>query len=216
MSPVQQPPPPPPPPGSPPQTTRVKGQFDVDLPNGGKLTLKDADEVKMWKESKKKYMDDFGLNKANDLMMLGAILSQALIMYRAQSDLLEPKKATNAQNVMINAAKEIRELEKALGIDKKTREAGGKHETRDYVTQLKRAAHAKGVRIVERTKEYEAFAMELRWKLRLLRNGDDEDKEYEGITESSVLEWAERKLAELESKDQEWADQKGKLYVGRL
>jgi hypothetical protein len=137
-------------------------------------------------------------------------------MDRAQRDLTDPKKAGAAQGVLIKAATEIRELEKALGIDKKTREAGGQHTVTDYITRLKRAAHAKGVRIAERVKAYEAFMMELRWKLRLLQNGDDEDRKYHNVSEKSICEWAARELEKLEEADKKWAKEKGKVFLGRL
>ena len=190
--------------------------FMVDLPAGGRLELNDADEVELWEESAKRYIDDYGLVKANDLMLLGAILSQAISMYRAQRELNEPKKASSAQNTIIKAAEEIRALEKALGIDKKSREAGGQHTVGNYVEQLKAAAHAKGVHIATRVKKYEAFVMELRWKVRLLRNGDEEDKAYHGLTEESVIAWAEQEMAKLEEHDKKFAHEKARVFVGRL
>lgn len=170
----------------------------------------------MWNDAMRRYIADYALVKANDLILLGAILSQALIMYRAQNDLLDPKRAGPAQTRIQKAAEEIRNLEKALGIDKKTREQGGKHTTADFIATLKRAAHEKGVRISERTKQYEAFMMELRWKIRLLRNGDDEDRRHHAITRESVLRWAEEELARLEEDEKTWAKEKGKIFVGRL
>jgi hypothetical protein len=190
--------------------------FTVDLPGGGQLDLLGADEVDVWNHTSERYIQDYGLVKQNDLVLLGAILAQAVAMYRAQKDLTDPKKASSAQGILIKAATEIRELEKALGIDKKTREAGGQHTVIDYITRLKRAAHAKGVRIAERVKAYEAFNMELRWKLRLLQNGDDEDRKYHNVSEKSICEWAARELAKLEEADKKWAKEKGKVFVGRL
>lgn len=200
-----------PPPPAPPQ-----GQFEVDLPAGGRLRLQNAEEVQAWEEASRRYIEDYGLNKANDLMLLGAILSQAIAMFRAQQDLADGQKAIVAQGIIIKASGEIRDLEKALGIDKKTREAGGQHDVRDYVTRLKRAAHAKGVHLAERLKRYEAFNMELRWKIRLLRNGDDEDRRHHGLTMEAIVAWAEQELAKLEEKDKEWAHQVGKVFAGRL
>lgn len=191
-------------------------EFMVDLPAGGRLELNDADEVELWEESAKRYIEDYGLVKANDLMLLGAILSQAIAMYRAQRELNDPKKASSGQNTIIKAAEEIRALEKALGIDKKSREAGGQHTVGSYVQNLKAAAHSKGVHIATRVKKYEAFVMELRWKVRLLRNGDDEDKTYHGLTEESVIAWAEQQMAELEEHDRKFAHEKARVFVGRL
>jgi hypothetical protein len=156
-------------------------QFDVELPGGGVLELQDSAEVDLWVTTSARYISDYALVKQNDLVLLGAILSQNLAMFRAQRDLIDPKKASAAQNIIIKAASEIRELEKALGIDKKTREAGGQHTVSNYIATLKRAGHEKGVHIAHRIKAYEAFVMELRWRVRLLRNGDDEDRRYHGI-----------------------------------
>lgn len=190
--------------------------LEVELPAGGTLTLKDTEEVRMWETAAKRYVDDYSLHKANDLMLLGAILSQSLTLYRAQRDLQDEEKSGKAQGQIIKASGEIRELEKALGIDKKSREAGGQHTVATYIENLKRAAHERGVRLSERVIEYEQFMMELRWKLRLLRNGDAEDRSHHGLSEAAVLNWASDQLDELEEKEKEWANTKGKVFVGRL
>jgi hypothetical protein len=200
------------------QQAPARGRFEVDLPAGGRFALNDADEVQMWEESAKAYITDYGLTKANDLMLLGAILSQGVAMYRAQKDLADPKKANSAVKTIGQASEQIRELEKALGIDKKSREAGGQHTIADYVARVKLAAHEKGVRIAERTLAYEKFVMELRWKLRVLETGDAEDKRYMlgQDPEGAVLAWATAEVKKLEEGDKKWADQKGKVFVGRL
>jgi hypothetical protein len=211
--------------------------YEVDRPGGGKLTLVAKDEVETWEELRDKYVKDYALVKANDLALLGAILSQHLIIFRAEKRMTgmkpqvdhagiptgqyeyDPPDAadvTGAQKAITVAAKEIRELEQNLGIDKKTREAGGQHTVADYITNLKKAAHTMGVHITERTKEYEAFVMELRWKLRLNKNGDPEDKAYHDLSDEKILEWAEREVAKLENVDKQFATQKGKLFVGSL
>lgn len=191
-------------------------QFRVDLPAGGSLELNDPDEVSLWNESGKRFVADYGITKANDLVLLGALLTQGIHMYRAQRDMSDPKKASSAQNVIIKAAGEIRELEKALGIDKKTREAGGQHTVGDYVKTLKQAAHERGVHISKRTQAYESFAMELRWRVRLLRNGDSEDRHYHAISERTIVEYVEAELAKLEEVDKQFAREKGRVFVGRL
>lgn len=191
-------------------------QFVVELPAGGHFKLNNAEEVEQWERTCARYIDDYSLVKTNDLVLLGAIVSQVLAMYRAQNELSDPKKAGAAVSLIGKCSEQIRELEKALGIDKKTREAGGQHTVQDYLTRVKRAAHAKGVRISERTKAYEAFTMELRWKLRVLRNGDAEDRRHHGLTEKTVINWAEQELAALEEKDKDWAREKGAVFVGTL
>jgi hypothetical protein len=209
----------------------------VDLPGGGHLQLQTVDEVDLWEESSKRYIEDYGLEQQNDLLLLGAVLSQQLAMYRAQQRMngLEPefdasgvptgryKKAnvkasdmTAAQNIIIKAGGEIRELEKTLGIDKKSREAGGQQTVASYVGSLKEAARRYGLHLANRQKAYEEFCMEMRWKLRLLRNGDAEDRAYHDLSPDKLLKWAEDQLKHLEEVDQKYAREIGKIYVGRV
>lgn len=172
----------------------------------------------MWDETMDNYLQDYGLTKTNDKILLGAILSQNLIMFRAQNQLADPKPqiVNAAQGRIQKAAEEIRDLEKALGIDKKSREAGGQHTVQDYVTRLKRAAHAMGIHIHARVIAYEAVMMEARWKIRVLRNGDDEDRRHHAISKDSIIDWLEGELDQLEEQDKEWAKDKGRIFVGTL
>lgn len=211
--------------------------FVVHLPAGGQLHLHTAEEVEMWESAEEHYRHDYALDKANDLVLLGAILTQQLALFRAQQEVngmkpefdgenlptgkykrvaLKPTELKAAQDVVMRASKEIRELETTLGIDKKTRDAGGKQTTADYIAELKRAGLDMGIHISKRVLAYEAFAMALRTKLRILYNADQEDKEYEGVSEEKILEWAQNELAKLEEVDKKFAHEKGRVFVGRL
>jgi hypothetical protein len=211
--------------------------FEVDLPSGGKLHLQAQEEVDLWEESHKRYVEDYGFQAQNDLVLLGAILTQQLAMYRAQIRMngMEPEfdnaglptgnyKKTNlkasdmsaAQSIVTKSAAEIRELEKSLGVDKKTREAGGQVTVASYVGTLKEAAREYGIHISKRLKAYEKFNMELRWKLRLNANGDVEDKAYHDISPEKICAWAQVELGKLEEVDKEFAKTKGALYMGKL
>jgi len=212
--------------------------FEVDLPvGGGKLHLLSAEEVTMWETAATNYRSDYGLTKTNDLVLLGALLTQQLAMFRAQQRIngMEPVldsegvptgkyrvvtlKATElaaASETVRKAGKEIREIEQALGIDKKNREAGGTQTVQQYVTTLKRAGNEYGVHISKRTLAYERFCMALRTKLRILQNADEEDKAYEGVSGEAILNWSRDGLAKLEEVDKEFAKEKGRLVVGKL
>lgn len=211
--------------------------FEVELPTGGKLHLQSAEEVQLWEDGERAYKADYVLSKPNDLVLLGAILTQQLALFRAQQRIngMEPVLDANnvptgqyqvvkmkaselaaAQETVRKASKEIREIESALGIDKKNREAGGSQTVPQYVSFLKRAAHEYGVHISKRTIAYEKFCMALRTKLRILQNADEEDKAYENVSEDSVLEFARNELARLEQIDKDFAKDKGKVFVGKL
>lgn len=212
-------------------------QHEVDLPAGGKLALRTQDEVDLWEELADKYVKDYGLTKSNDLALLGAILSQHLSLFRAQqrSNAMipetdtagvptgrylidpnsKPQDVASAQSAITKASAEIREMEKTLGIDKKTREAGGVFNIADYITTLKRAAHKMGVHIQKRLKLYEGFNNDLSWRIRLLRNGDEEDRAQHGITEKSIIEFCEQEIAKIEIEDKKYA-KKHAIFVGKL
>lgn len=211
--------------------------FEVNLPAGGKLVLQTQDEVDMWDESSKKYQSDYRLTKSNDLVLLGAILTQNLALFRAQQRLngMEPefdkagiptgrykkssitaKDTSAAQTSIIKASEEIRNIEKALGIDKKSREAGGAFTVADYIATAKKAAHQFGIHVAKRNKAYEEFVMELRWKVRLLRNGDAEDLQHHNLNPDSILSWAEDEMVKLEAIDKQFAKEKGKVFIGQL
>lgn len=191
----------------------------------------------MWQRAETKYKQDYALTKTNDLILLGAILTQNLQMFRAQQAIngmeaqldqngiptgqyqrvqVKAGDAAKYQSIVLKAAAEIRELEKALGIDKKTRDAGGGDSIAGYLGSLKIAGRQLGVHITKRTKAYEEFAMELRWRIRVLKQGDDEDRAQHGITNDSIITFAEQRLVELEEIDKQFAKDKGKVFAGKL
>lgn len=199
--------------------------------------LLSAEEVELYEEMRESYKKDYALTRQSELVLLGALLSQALELHRAQQEIsglipkrdaggvplgeyehhkLKPGDRADVQKIITAASKEIRELEKQLGIDKKTRDAGNRESVSDYLTMLKRAGHRFGIHIFERVKKFEEFNNELKWRLRLLKNGDDEDKRYHDLSPEKICDWAREQLQEIEEFDKEFAQEQGKLFGGRL
>lgn len=211
--------------------------YEVELPAGGKLQLMSAEEVQMWQDSADRYRKEYALVKPNDLVMLGAILTQQLALFRAQQRLngmepvldqnnvptgeyqvvkLKASEMKSAQDLILKASKEIRELESSMGIDKKAREAGGKQTVAEYVTLAKKVAHEYGVHISKRTLAYEEVVNAVRVKIRVLDNADEEDRQYEGVSEEKIIDFLREELAKLEEVDKEFAKERGKLFVGKM
>ncbi len=211
--------------------------FNVELPAGGAMHLQSAEEVDLWKKSAERYVEDYQLNKTNDLVLLGAILQQQVILFRAQRKLngmqpqvdaagvptghytmveIESDEIAGLTRIMNTATKEIRDIEKALGIDKVTREQGGAVTIASYLRTLKKAAHDRGIHISKRLIAYEKFVNELRTSLRMLKNLDAEDRAYHNLTSETLLDWAEAQLKELEELDKRFAREVGKIYAGKL
>lgn len=211
--------------------------YRVDLPGGGHTFLQDADEVELFNEAKAKYIEDYHLSKLNDLALLGAILMQQILMYRAQRRMsgvkpqldnagvptgemiFEPPDSDEtaaAVALMNKATDQLRGLEKQLGIDKVTRESSGAYTIEDYIRTLKRAAHERAIHISKRFLMHEAFANGLRWRLRGLYNWDAEDRAYHNLTPDEILKWCDDQLKEIEEADKKFAHEKGRMFVGKL
>jgi hypothetical protein len=212
--------------------------FEVDVPGGGKLLLWSAEEVEKYNMQAKAYAEDYGLTKVNDLAILGMILDQQIEAFRAQQlrngqrvkfdedthaptgeyerIALSPADKRDASQGALNAAAEITRLEKLLGIDKKTRDAGGKGELQDYLVLVKRLALEYGVHITDRVKFVEDLIMDLSTKLRILDNTDAEDRAYEGVSTESIMNDLRKGIAEMHRRDQVWAKEKGALYRGKV
>jgi hypothetical protein len=199
--------------------------------------LKTAEEAEMYEGLRDRYIRDFALKKQNDLIRLSVILQQAVTLERAQHQLNGMEAETDEQGHptgrwvevemtdaeldkaharVIKASRQIAEIEVELGIDKRSREAGGKDTVADFVMTAKRAAHKYGVHITERTKMYEQMAMELRWRVRVLRNGDAEDRSYHNVTPETIVEFAEAELLKIEEHDKNYAREVGHLFIGKL
>lgn len=215
----------------------VVHDYQVELPAGGVLHLQTPDEVDFWQVSLDRYREEYTLSKQNDLIALGQLLQQQVILFRAQTAIngMEPEEDAGGvptgayrrveldggevmawQKAMESASKEMRALEKSLGIDKATREQGGTHTVDSYIKSLKRAGHQRGVHIAKRTLEYERVMNELRVRLRLLYSGDKEDRAYHDISPRTVLDWAKGECDRLTEVDKLHNREKGKLFVGRL
>lgn len=211
--------------------------FEVQLPGGGVMYLQSAEEVDLWEKSHSHYVDDYHLTKTNDLVLIGGLLQQQILLFRAQRTLngMVPETdnagvptgryvlvhmdedAMGAASKRLNASlDQIQKLEKTLGIDKVSRESGGHYSLDNYLRTLKRAAHERGVHISKRVIGYEGFVQELSTRLRMLHNLDTEDRNYHGISETSVLKWAEEEIERLAELDRTFARDKGRLYVGQL
>jgi hypothetical protein len=212
-------------------------EHTVEMPGGGGMMwLTSEAEVDRWNTLEHQYRDQYDLRKVNDLTNLGTLLVQQINLYRAQmalsgrvpevddeglptgkmlSKVLKPAEVKNYQEQVTSASKEIREIEKTMGIDKKSRDSSGDESLRSWLISMKERAHRYGLHVSTRVKKYEEFAMELRWRVRLNEVGDAEDKMYEDCTTEGIVKWAREQLAELEEVDQKFAQDEGALVLGK-
>lgn len=210
--------------------------YRAQLPGGGGgLVLQSAEELDRWTTLEAAYRDQYDLRKINDLTNLATLLVQHINLYRAQQSLsgrmpevddddmptgryvsrvLKAAEVRAFQEQITNASKEVREIERTMGIDKKSRDSAGDESLKSWITAMKARAHRYGLHVSARTKAYEEFAMELRWRLRLNEIGDAEDKAYENVSDAEVVKWAREQLTTLEEIDRAFAKDEGALILG--
>jgi hypothetical protein len=208
---------------------------EAALPGGGSIALTNPREKAFFDEKRKVYAKEYPLTKPNDLSRLGQLLTLELVAHRMTQRMMgqvmlfdqngSPTGAFEAvsddeivsiTDRLPKVQKEIRDLEKALRIDKQAREGEGTHDIRNYFETLKRAAFDYEVHLSDRYKAYDEVVNELRWKIRILRNADQEDKDYHQISEASIIKYIEDELLRLEELDIKFAADKQALWVGKL
>ena len=210
----------------------------VELPGGGgRIPLQSRDEYDQWVRLEAAYREEYQFTKINDLTALSTLLVQHINLFRAQLGLsgrvpavdedglptggyeqrpLKSSEIRSFQEQITQASKEIREIEKAIGVDKKSRESAGEENNRQWLIRMKARAHRYGLHVSRRVTAYEAFVMELRWRIRLNEIGDAEDKHYESCDDAGIIFWIRQQLKELEEADRKFAADEGALVVGRL
>jgi hypothetical protein len=213
-------------------------KYIVELPGGGgTLPLQSAEECDRWTTLQTRYQEEYELRKINDLTNLSTLLVQQINLYRAQMGLsgrvpevdeddlptgrykqrvLKPAEIKSYQEQITGASKEIREIEKTMGIDKNSREKAGTENNRAWLTAMKARAHRYGLHVSKRVTKYEEFVMELRWRVRLNEIGDAEDRNYESVDDAGVIRWIRAELAALEQADRDFAKEEGALVVGSV
>lgn len=209
--------------------------YRVDRPGGGFIYLQSDEEMDLWETLERDYKEQYSLRKVNDLTNLGSLLVQQINLYRAQTALsgrlpeldeeelptgrhimkrLKPAEIRLYQETITDTQKEIRAIEREMGIDKKSREQAADETLRGWLSAMKARAHRYGLHVSNRVTAYEQFCMELRWRVRLNASGDAEDKNYEKCTSDEIVTWAREELAKLEAQDVAFAQDEGALVVG--
>lgn len=211
--------------------------FEVDLPAGGKLPLQTIEEVDVYEEARDSYLRDFRIQHHSDKLAVGSLLMMHLEVFRNQQRLngmeaeldangvptgryvkaqMKQQDKTAALSVLLKVQEEIRSAEKALGVDKKTRDAGGQYDTKAYVDAMKDAANQYGVHLSRRYQAYDAFVRALRVKIKMLDTLDAEDLQHENISVDTIQSFIRASLDRLEEADKKFAHEKGRLIVGTI
>lgn len=211
--------------------------FHETLPNGGMITLQSPEEVVYFRELKNNYEKEYSslLSKPNDRNRLSQLISCELMAHRYTQRMLgavnvyddkgnisgiekvDPVEMASISQLLPKVQDEIRRLESALKIDKRTREGSAEGDIRDYMTNLKKAAVNYKVHLSERYIAFDEFVNELSWRIRVIENADDEDRRYHNLESlDKFYEWIKDQVEELSRLDKEFAKNKQSLWLGKI
>lgn len=212
----------------------VIGQYPVTLPGGGTIILGTPAEEDYLKEQISRLQAEYGFTKPNDLSRLSQLAVSELEAWRLMQRMsgriprydgngrlcgyteIEFSERSEIPDMLTKLQKEIRYLETALKIDRKTREGDGDGDIREYMGGLKAAAIHYGVHLSERYKAYDNFVNEMRWRLRVLENPDKDDRKYHQLEKpGDLVKWAKDELDKLHEVDKEFAANKQSLWMAR-
>jgi len=208
--------------------------FFGDLPGGGQIALTSPGEIDFFNKMKDRYIDAYAFTQPNDLTRLAQLLvceleanrmmqrlSGHIPTFDDNGDLIGLRTVSEEERSTIldqlpKLQVEIRKIESALKLDKKTREGDGGGDIRAYMESLKKAAIQHGVHLSERYVAYDNFVNEVRWRMRVLRDADKEDRKYHDVENPDALvKWMEAELEKLEEVDKEFANNKQSLWVAK-
>lgn len=211
--------------------------YHEKLPNGGTITLQSSEEVSYFRDLKKVYEEEYEslLVKPNDRNRLSQLIGFELIVQRYTQRMMgavnvydedgnisgiervDPVEMSSISNSLPKLQEEIRKLEQALKIDKRTREGSGEGDIRNYMETLKKAAINYKVHLSKRFTLYDEFVNELRWRMRVYSSTDMEDRAYHSLdTPEKLHTWIDEQLSELEEVDKKFAVDKQALWTGRI
>ena len=211
--------------------------YHEKMPNGGTITMLNPEEVAYYREMRSKYEKEYAglLTKPNDINRLSQLLSFELTAHRYTQrmvgsvtqyndagevvgiELVDALEMASISQTLPKVQEEIRKLEQALKIDKRTREGSSEGDIKNYMESLKRAAIQYKVHLSERYTAFDEFVNELKWRMRVLANPDEEDRKYHGVeTAEKLCVWIEGQLNDLTEIDKKFANDKQSLWTGTV
>lgn len=208
-------------------TTRA-ARHKVTSLTGQEIQLLSPIEKTYYAEARDKYLAEFTFTVASDLRSLDRLLLLEVQMYRAQwylaahSDYqgvdLDPAEEVSLRRTVKEAASQIQEIQKDLGLVKSLRDKEAADSVGAYITQLKIAAKAHGVK---RQKEL-GKALELTHELFALcgayqRSNEHERRKLGFESADDIIEWVMTYMREeFLAVDEHFRENDQKFWVRKL
>lgn len=177
--------------------------YPVETPSGGDLSLLTSEEADWYCERRDEYMAQNKFTNQSDLADLDRVLLMEAMINRWSTwmsrgfDYMQARVDERDIGSRINDySKELRQVKKALGIDKASRDKDKSESVGDFVENLLRRAKEFGV---HRNQQYEkavTLIYELKAMVRMYDRCDEEERKELDLSPESIMEWIRTNMVE--------------------
>lgn len=199
------------------------GTIKVEGPSGAMYDVIHESEKEYWESTTEKYLRDYKFTNASDLQDLDRVVSTEMLLYRYQQwvqlekdyfgesiDVVETNKAYKEKSG------ELRQLKKALGIEKIAREKDQGDSVAAYIENLRRRAHAFGVMRNEQAIQAITLWQELIALMTFHDKCTVEERKEQHIEIEDLIEWIRQVIPEFQEIDRKFRETDQKLWIAEM
>lgn len=201
-----------------------RGVVEVSGPSGSHYEVLHEKERVYWENVVKKYLSDYKFTNISDLQDLDRVVASELLIYRynlwvnnEQDYWGQTVDIKELNSTIKDRSAELRQIKKALGIDKSSREKDSAESVAKYIENLRRRAHEFGVMRNEQSVKAITLFMELSSLITLHDNCTEEERKQNHIEIYDIMDWIRTKaIPEFEAIDEEFRKTKQKYWVSEM
>lgn len=190
-------------------------------PAGGTWIALTPDEQRFFEDLCRKYTEDYAFQNVSDLADLerviqGEVLSQRYNRYLSTGEDYwgDPISVKEYEDALKSKSGELRQLKKALGIDRSSRQKDSSESLSDYVGKLLERAREFGVMRNQQTTAVLTTFMELRALITLHDNCTEEERRTQGATMEDIFDWLrEYVFTEFDLIDKEFIENQQRYWI---
>lgn len=196
----------------------------VSTPSGTEFFVHDS-EVNYFNERANKYQSDNHFTNISDLQDLDRLIIAELLVWRwgiwvsQKRDYWgEPVDENAWQKAIKEHSAEIRQLKKALGIDKETRDKQrGEGSFQEWLKNAQIRAREFGYMRNEQSAKIQELFQELKALLELHDNCDEDERREQHITKDDLVEWIRNTaIPEFDEIDRKFRETSQKYWVEKM
>lgn len=175
--------------------------FPVDTPSGGTINLMTQEESDWYEQRRDLYVSQNKFTNQSDLSDLDRILLMEAMIERwgvwitqGFDYFMTRIDEKQIQQNIAEYSKELRQVKKALGIDKVTRDKDKAESVGDYIATLLQRAKEFGYHRNEQYEKAVTLIYQLKTLVGTFDRSDDQEREDLGLSHESILEWIRETL----------------------